>query len=330
MALYGGVIVIGVDETDGVASSLTPIPLAGAPEQVEQVIASRVTPPVTVQLDVLRENEGDADGLIVIEVPASTSAPHQADGRYPARAGSTTRSLTEVEVQQWYERRRELQADLSREGIGGFVLPAGAVSSSWGAIGRMRLVIHAPGAAQHPEAPRLADALKRAFESARTRAREILRDELVDPDSIAFLEGWTPRGSLGWGAGIAASDYEQARRGVLVGATLPYAGNFSVQTTMGLEVGGAGRCAFEHLWVRELIAQLLLAGAFLREVPGAGIARIDLELFGLENAASYEATKGRTMEVSRESVVADSTYGSDTLEPVATRGRPAPCRARAP
>src|SRR5690242_6721779 len=44
MSVGGGVLVIGIDETDGVASSISPIELGGAMERVQQVLDANVTP----------------------------------------------------------------------------------------------------------------------------------------------------------------------------------------------------------------------------------------------------------------------------------------------
>jgi predicted HTH transcriptional regulator len=95
MSIDGGVIVIGVDETNGVASNATPIPLKGAPEKLAQVITSRVRPPLHFEIESLTKNQGDPDGFLVLEVPPSPWAPHMVENRFPARAGTTTRYLEE-------------------------------------------------------------------------------------------------------------------------------------------------------------------------------------------------------------------------------------------
>lgn len=316
MALYGGVIVIGVDETDGVATQLTPVSLSGTTEQIEQVIASRVTPPLFVEIDVLRETDGDEEGLVVLKIPASTSAPHQADGRYPARAGGTTRSLSEVEVERWYARRSRLQGPVADTTMSEWTAPSGT-QGHWGGVGEMKLLVHAPGAGRHPRTPRLKRALERASAVAATRCEELLTNELASPHALSFLRDWSPRGSLGWHAGMSASDFSDARDGVLAAATWTYVGAFSSLTTIGLEIAnGGGRCAYEHLWVTNLIAQLLLVGAMMHEVPGAGMTDVSLELSALEGAASYEASRARIAVHDRSSVVADSTYEAHALVPV--------------
>jgi len=104
---------------------------------------------------------------------------------------------------------------------------------------------------------------------------------------------------------------------VLVAATWTYVGAFSSLTTIGLEIAnGGGRCANEHLWVTNLVAQLLLVGAMMHEVPGAGMTDVSLELSGLEGAASYEASRARIAVHDRSSVVADRTYEAHALVPV--------------
>ncbi len=309
MALYGGCIVIGVDETDGVASQLTPVPLSGTTEQIAQVIASRVSPPLAVAIEVLRDDPADTEGLIVIEVPASAAAPHQADGRYPARAGSTTRALAEIEVEQWYRRRTEFREQLMSGDMSAWVNPTG-LDTGWGGIGRMRLLARAPGAGRHPATPRMGSALAGAADAATRRCEELLRQDLNPPHALSFLREWSPRGSMGWRAGMAAREFEEARRGVLVAASWTYSGAFSSLTTIGLEIEGTqARCAYEHLWVTNLIAQLLMVGTLMRKVPAAGSVSVSLDLSGLDGSRSFEASRGRLVDEGAP-VVTDTTYSA--------------------
>lgn len=76
MTVDSGVIVIGIAETNGLASSITPIALTGAAERIQQVVDSRIRPAPPVELEVLRQAPTDTEGLIVIEVSASRFAPH--------------------------------------------------------------------------------------------------------------------------------------------------------------------------------------------------------------------------------------------------------------
>ena len=97
MGVDGGVILIGVDENqNAVASGIPKVPVKGTPEQVQQIIDSRVRPPLSIQIEVLKEADLDPDGVLLIEIPPSFSTPHMVDNRYPARSGSTTRWLERV------------------------------------------------------------------------------------------------------------------------------------------------------------------------------------------------------------------------------------------
>lgn len=98
-------------------------------ERVQQVLDASVTPTLSVEIMPLRENEGHTEGALVLAVPASWSAPHEYDGRFPARSGATTRYLNEREVEALYLRRWELrQQGEAQVGIEGHrrVFPSGA------------------------------------------------------------------------------------------------------------------------------------------------------------------------------------------------------------
>lgn len=125
MSIEGGVIVVGVDEAGGEATAVNPIPLDGTPERIQQVIDSRVRPPLAVEIEAIRESAGDADGFVVVTVPASSLAPHMVETRLPARSGATTRWMDEAEVDRLYQRRSAMLAqtmDVTR--LSGFTWPA--------------------------------------------------------------------------------------------------------------------------------------------------------------------------------------------------------------
>src|SRR5437660_760912 len=99
MSVDGGVIVYGIDERKTTtAQAVTPVPLRGARERIQQIADSAVHPPAEVEISLIRENDSDEAGVVLVVVPASPLAPHMANDRFPARAGTTTRYLTEPEV----------------------------------------------------------------------------------------------------------------------------------------------------------------------------------------------------------------------------------------
>ncbi|WP_196231934.1 helix-turn-helix domain-containing protein [Salinispora arenicola] len=100
LALDGGVLVIGVEEdkTTGVAIKASPVALAGVIERIDQICASRISPPLRVAMrDDLRSPSAPSTGVLIIEVPA-TGVPHMVDHRYLGRDNRTTRPLDHTEV----------------------------------------------------------------------------------------------------------------------------------------------------------------------------------------------------------------------------------------
>lgn len=297
MSIGGGVVVIGVDETDGVASSVSPIELGGAMERVQQVLDANVTPTLPVEITPLRENEGDAKGVLVIAVPASWSAPHEYDGRFPARSGATTRYLNEREIEALYLRRWELrQQNEARAGIEGHQMPPGVrLDLGEAAVGLMRLHVRPPGLLHSPQEPHLREPLRAAVEEAAVTAQKFIHQDF-HPKSFDLLSSWEPAGTLGWRAGTFLQG--SAPLSVMVGAMYSYGTGFSFTVTIDLagglepDAGADARCAHEHHWAIETMALLSIAGHFFAPLPEAGLLRVDLELGGLLDAVSWQASKG--------------------------------------
>lgn len=97
-ALYGGVLIIGVSEPISGRFELSPVPLVDASERVEQIAATRPEPTIHVRTTQIPSAGDAALGYLVVEIPASPSAPHMVDGRYWGRAERTKRQLSDREV----------------------------------------------------------------------------------------------------------------------------------------------------------------------------------------------------------------------------------------
>lgn len=108
----GGLLIYGVDEVDGAATSVTGV--AGFSENFERSIRDcvlrAISPPVyNVQVEHLPGP--DESDLVVVTVPQSPEAPHlirtsgQPGFRVPRRDGSDTAWLTEPELAQVYRTR---------------------------------------------------------------------------------------------------------------------------------------------------------------------------------------------------------------------------------
>ncbi len=106
----GGVIIIGIRETNGVASALAPLPVSDAEElRMHQTIASTCAPLPDFRIHAV------SNGYYVIAVPRSSWAPHAVvvnDAlRYPLRLASGTHVLSESDVANAYRNRFRGAAD---------------------------------------------------------------------------------------------------------------------------------------------------------------------------------------------------------------------------
>jgi hypothetical protein len=292
MTINGGVIVIGMDETDGLASALTPISLAGVPERIQQLIDSRIRPVPAVEIDVLRTASTDTDGLIVVEIPPSRFAPHYANEKFPRRSGRVTDYMSERDVEMLYEQRRRLTERGGEVGpSAGYVVPEGSQDSRPGGLGVLRLLVHPFSGVAPMGSPRLAEPLDEAVAAAESAVGPLLAGE---PHSFDSLRRWKPRSTVGWKAGRTSDVLEEHRDQVLVAATYSYTGQLSFQVSMNLEPPGGppGRRAWEPLWALETVALLAIAGHFYAAIPGVGLVRVALSLGGLAGAIAWMPVHG--------------------------------------
>jgi len=318
MSVGGGVLVIGIDETDGVASSISPIELGGAMERVQQVLDANVTPSLPVEITPLRESKGDAKGALVIAVPASWSAPHEYDGRFPARSGATTRYLNEREIEALYLRRWELrQQNEAQVGIEGHRMPPGVrLDLGDAAIGLMRLHVRPPGSLHLPQEPHLREPLHVAVEGAASTTQRFIHKDF-HPKSFDLLRSWEPAGTLGWRAGTFL---QGSPLSVMVGSMYSYGAGLSFTVTIDLAAGlepdapADARCAHEHHWAIETMALLSIAGHFFAPLPEAGLLRVDLELGGLLDAVSWQASGGLVFDSGAPRVTENLYRSGDLFE----------------
>lgn len=104
----GGVIILGITDTDGAATAAPGVELSDAEElRMQQILAGHTAPRCSVNIH--RVEAAPAHGYYVLEVTRSTDAPHAVrvgDGlRYPRRHGTGIRWLTESEVADAYKNR---------------------------------------------------------------------------------------------------------------------------------------------------------------------------------------------------------------------------------
>lgn len=304
MSVGGGTIVIGVDESHGVASAITPIKLKGVPEQLQQVIDSNVTPPVSIEISILQKNAGDEDGVLVISVPASWAAPHQYDGRFPARSGSTTRYLVEREIESLYERRAQLRGDAETQaGLANHQVPPGVRVQVADKTGLMRMQVSAVGGAHSPLEPYLGPPLQASVLGAMDPIGQLISPRF-NPKTFDFLTRWSPAGPYGWRAGEFA--VQESPISVVVGAMFGYGTGFSFSVAIDLAMPAAGpdvRCTHEHHWVIETMALLCIAGQLFSSIPEASLLRVDLELGGLLDSMSWQASQGLAFNTNSPKVI---------------------------
>ncbi|MBD8728261.1 helix-turn-helix domain-containing protein [Frigoribacterium sp. CFBP 13707] len=110
-AIDGGALIIGVGESDDHTFYCSPVDVdSGIVEQLEQIAANTVRPPLDIRVDVIRAEEGG--GYLFVTIPASPSAPHMADGRYYGRGERTRRNLDDAEVARLISRRTASAEDV--------------------------------------------------------------------------------------------------------------------------------------------------------------------------------------------------------------------------
>jgi hypothetical protein len=104
LAIDGGLLIIGVDEDKNYA--LTPVPLEGLAERVEQVAGSRIDEPLALDGFIQIESAAKpSDGYLLVRVPASPRAPHMVDNRYWGRGDKTKYMLSDAQVERQIAQR---------------------------------------------------------------------------------------------------------------------------------------------------------------------------------------------------------------------------------
>jgi hypothetical protein len=108
LAIHGGFLFIGIDESTG--PGLSPIPLHGLAERVEQVALSRIDEPLHVTTFPISSANNAVTGYLVVRVPASPRAPHMAGHRYWGRGDKTKYQLSDGEVERLMQQREQWAA----------------------------------------------------------------------------------------------------------------------------------------------------------------------------------------------------------------------------
>jgi hypothetical protein len=303
MSVNGGTILYGVDEdpASGVVSELTPVALKGAEERLQQIAASRISPAPAIEVTYIRSPADPEYGIVAVVVPPSAWAPHQLDGRYPVRRGTTTDNLEEAEVERLYRARYEASGGSPQAAFAAFVEPPGLREQGFphdAGVGVLQLAVVSATGAPHPRSPWLADELPRLVAAASDRTTALLYDGVLPSFFSAGLERFSPRGAEGWGAGEESFGAEVLSRRPRSVAILTYPSSWSFWISLPLSIRDGEenvvyRSAMEWRVASELIAALTLAGEFMSQVPTAGILSVSLDLAGFDDAIPWWLTKGR-------------------------------------
>jgi len=298
LALGGGVLVYGADEDKegAVVHEIIPFPLKQVEERLQQIAGSAIAPPLDIEVQLLRAQPGDTQGVAIVIVPPSPMAPHQVSSRFPVRRGTTTEYLSEQEIERLYRQRA---AFLSPHGSGPaldrFVplLPA----TQTGGLGYVDLLVE-PVARDlvHPAGAWQQDPLLQAVRHAVARHRDRLKGISMIQCFNALSE-WSPWSVAGWRAGGFTESQSFHVASAEFGAVMAYPARMSFQGRWGLVVGEGGRqlyrSARELQVAAELTGMLAIAGEYFATVPAATMLVVALRMTGFENALAEAATRNR-------------------------------------
>ncbi|MFC6008060.1 ATP-binding protein [Angustibacter luteus] len=113
-AIDGGALLIGVaEDTDTGTLTPSPVPLVGQAERIEQVAATRIDPPLFVQVRAIPTASDPARGYLWVDVPPSPLAPHMVEGAYWGRVDKTKGRLTDAQVLRLHAERKSVEASMS-------------------------------------------------------------------------------------------------------------------------------------------------------------------------------------------------------------------------
>ncbi|MFJ6663652.1 helix-turn-helix domain-containing protein [Streptomyces sp. NPDC091383] len=121
----GGVLVVGLADTQGIPSKVTDSDVTDAHQRhLQQVVASNTAPPVRFDLRAVHNPTNPGRGFLILAIPRSPQGPHAVTApptkptqialRYPRRGASKTEWLTETDVATAYYRRFNAFVDRSQ------------------------------------------------------------------------------------------------------------------------------------------------------------------------------------------------------------------------
>lgn len=114
LSVDGGVYIVGVRNPGNHADHIvgTTDDLENLKSRVDQVAGSvRIQPPLTVQITPIHDPTDSERYVLIVTVPASSSAPHMVDEKYWGRGATGKRPLADVEVSRLFADRRGRRDD---------------------------------------------------------------------------------------------------------------------------------------------------------------------------------------------------------------------------
>ncbi len=113
MALDGGMLLYGVEDHDSHAGKVVGVELAGLADRVDQVVRSKIHPPLMVRSVEIEDPARPGWGCLLVIVPPSPQAPHMVDNVYYGRSDRGNRKLSDQDVRMELARRAQHHSDVS-------------------------------------------------------------------------------------------------------------------------------------------------------------------------------------------------------------------------
>ena len=248
--------------------------------------------------------------------------------RFPARSGTTTRYLSQREVERLYAQRSALATStVTRTPFSGFLVHEKGlgIDGARAHAAKLLVLIEPVGSYRYPG--RGAD-VRRAMENATEKAA-LAHKALVDSSYASRLLDlatghWEPQSTFGWKTGVGVTEMSGGAA-VTAAATYAHSGALSFEIWIPLSDLRTSDPPYAHeqIWASETIAALALGGRFFLNVPGASFLQVDLRLWGLPGrvVTASGPIAGRPT-ITDNNYTASETFGTweviDTPETVAT------------
>jgi len=111
-AIDGGLLVIGIEDSNSRAGKVTGVPLGTLADRIDQVARERVKPPLVVRSHEVPDPERPGHGCLFVHVPPSADAPHMVDYVYFGRGDKANIKLSDEQVRSVLEERRRSRSSI--------------------------------------------------------------------------------------------------------------------------------------------------------------------------------------------------------------------------